>query len=392
MYDITEIISQLNTVCRGTPYKIIISNKKQKDCLYNKIDVRLISLKGKELYQFSAYTDKQVFQSNIEKEKLAENIIRYFPEQYRQVNIFFENREVGLKISKSGRLLKNENKIQPVPKIAPHNTENGNTHNRRKNYILQEGMLVPPLVDMGIFTGEGKVVQSMYDKFKQINRFVEIVDDVLKDYKGDEINIIDFGCGKSYLTFILYYYLTEIRKKKADITGLDLKEDVIKKCNLTAEKYGYKNLRFELGDIDGYKAQMRVDMVVTLHACDTATDYALYNAVSWNSTYILSVPCCQHEVNRTIKSETLAPMMKYGIIKERMSALVTDALRGNMLEYRGYKTNLLEFVDMAHSPKNILIRAVKSNVSMEKKNRALAEAKEMCEFFEIEPAIYKLLS
>ncbi len=392
MYDMTEIISQLNTIFRETPYKIIISNKNQKDYMYNKIDVRLMKLKGKEIYQFSAYTDKQVFQSNVEKDKILENITQYFPEQYRQMNLFFENREVALKISKSGKLLKNENKRQTAPKITPGNPETDNSHNRKKNYILQEGMVIPPLVDMGIFTVDGKVVQSMYDKFKQINRFVEIVDDVLKDYKGDAINIIDFGCGKSYLTFILYYYLTEIRKKKANITGLDLKEDVIKKCNLTAEKYGYKNLKFELGDIDGYKTGMRVDMVVTLHACDTATDYALYNAVSWNSTYILSVPCCQHEVNRTIKSETLAPMMKYGIIKERMSALVTDALRGNMLEYRGYKTNLLEFVDMAHSPKNILIRAVKSNVSREKKNRALTEAKEMCKFFEIEPTIYKLLS
>lgn len=231
----------------------------------------------------------------------------------------------------------------------------------------------------------------MYDKFKQINRFVEMVDDILKDYKGEEINIIDFGCGKSYLTFIIYYYLVQLKGKKANIVGLDLKKDVIEKCNRTAEKYGYDNLRFELGDINGYKSDMRVDMVVTLHACDTATDYALYNAVNWGATYILSVPCCQHEVNKTISSEALTPMMKYGIIKERTAALATDALRGTMLEYRGYKTQLLEFVDLAHSPKNILIRAVKSNISKEKKNRSLGEAKDMCSFFGVEPTIYKLL-
>lgn len=252
-------------------------------------------------------------------------------------------------------------------------------------------MTIPPLVDMGVFTQEGKVVKSMYDKFKQINRFVEMVDDILKDYKGEEINIIDFGCGKSYLTFIIYYYLVELKGKRANILGLDLKKDVIEKCNKTAKKYGYDNLRFELGDINGYKTDMRVDMVVTLHACDAATDYALYNAVNWGATYILSVPCCQHELNKDIASDTLSAMMKYGIIKERTAALATDALRGTMLEYRGYKTQLLKFVDLAHSPKNILIRAVKSNVSKEKKNRSLKEATDMCQFFGAEPTIFKLL-
>lgn len=392
-HNIEEVITELNSVLADCPDRIIISNKKEKGFLYNKIDAKAITLKGKKVYQFSAYTDKQVFQSNVEVAELVEKITKYFPEKHKQLNLFFFDGEVSFKMSKSGKLLKNVNRkpSKMAKQIEVGSDSKDNTHNRKKNYILQEGMVIPPLVDMGVFTKDGKVVASMYDKFKQINRFIEMVDDVLKDHKGDEINIIDFGCGKSYLTFIIYYYLVELKGKCASIVGLDLKEDVIKKCNATAKKYGYDTLKFELGDINGYKTDMRVDMVVTLHACDTATDYALYNAVNWNATYILSVPCCQHEVNKTITSNELAPMMKYGIIKERTAALATDALRGTMLEYRGYKTQLLEFVDLAHSPKNILIRAVKSNVSKEKKLRSLQEAKDMCSFFGVEPTIYKLL-
>ncbi|MBO5424858.1 MAG: SAM-dependent methyltransferase [Lachnospiraceae bacterium] len=388
-----EITQELNNIFTEEPNRIIISNKSIKDFLYNKVEARKIILKGKLMYQFSTYTDKQVFQSNVSGDELVDKVVKYFPDNLKQINIFFEEQEVSLKLSKSGKLLKHVSKknIKNTKLISVGETGGSKEHNRKKNYILQEGMTIPPLVDMGVFTQEGKVVKSMYDKFKQINRFVEMVDDILKDYKGEEINIIDFGCGKSYLTFIIYYYLVELKGKRANILGLDLKKDVIEKCNKTAKKYGYDNLRFELGDINGYKTDMRVDMVVTLHACDAATDYALYNAVNWGATYILSVPCCQHELNKDIASDTLSAMMKYGIIKERTAALATDALRGTMLEYRGYKTQLLEFVDLAHSPKNILIRAVKSNVSKEKKNRSLKEATDMCQFFGAEPTIFKLL-
>lgn len=380
----TEIKAELNKAISSETEKIIISNPTSKDNKYRRIEIKKLVIKGKEEYQISSYTEKQVFQSNVSSILLAGKIFEVFPNDFLQMNIFNRSCEISLKYTKKGKLLKNVNNKVKTEAVAAG-------HNREKNYILKEGTVIPPLVDMGVFTSEGKVVQKMYDKFKQINRFIEMVDDVLKDYNKEEIHIIDFGCGKSYLTFIVYYYLVELKHKKAYITGLDLKADVIDKCNKTAKKYKYENLQFKLGDINGYKTDEPVDMVITLHACDTATDYALYNAVKWNASYILSVPCCQHEVNKQIDNKTLAPIMKYGIIKERTAALVTDSVRGCMLEYCGYRTQLLEFVDMAHSPKNILIRAVKSNVSKEKRLRSLDEATEMCKFLNIEPTIVKLL-
>lgn len=367
--------------------RIIISNRADREYPYRRIEVRRVVVKNRLLYQLSCYTEKQVFQNNIEQTDLLNGLLSHFPDKLCQMNLYTADREYSFRVTKKGKLLKNMKKRADTAGKVPQE----NTHNRRKNYILEEGTAIPPLVDMGIFTKEGKVVNSMYGKFKQINRFVEMVDDVLKDEAKEELHIIDFGCGKSYLTFIIYYYLTELKGKRVSITGLDLKEDVIEKCNATARKYGYDGLHFELGDINGYRSDMPVDMVVTLHACDTATDYALYNAVSWGAKYILSVPCCQHEVNGQIASDELAPMMRYGIIKERMAALATDALRGCMLEYRGYKTQLMEFVDMAHSPKNILIRAVKSDMSGGRRGQALREAEEMCQTLHIEPSIYKLL-
>lgn len=350
------------------------------------------------MYQIEKFTEKQAFQQNVNPDEMKDIIIEAFGLIFKQMNIFTRDMEYSFKFSKKGKVLHNKTKRpESVKKIDIQEKASilnncVNTHNRSKNYILKEGVVVPALYDMGIFTKEGKVVNSMYDKFKQINRFVELVDDVLKNHNEKTLNVIDFGCGKSYLTFILYYYLKEIKGLEINVVGLDLKEDVIKKCNETAKRYGYDDLRFELGDVNGYKTDMRVDMVVTLHACDTATDFALYNAIKWNAKYILSVPCCQHEVNKQISCDVLSPMMKYGIIKERTAALATDAIRGVMLEYSGYKTQLLEFVDMAHSPKNILIRAIKGNLSKSKKEQALTDAKNMCDALQIEPTIYKLLA
>ena len=217
----------------------------------------------------------------------------------------------------------------------------------------------------------------MYDKWKQINRFIELVSDAVKNDSRECFNIIDFGCGKSYLTFVLYHYFTAILGKRVNVVGLDLKSDVIEHCNKAAEKYGYESLHFFCGDINDYSADFKPDIVITLHACDTATDYALYNSIKWGADYIFSVPCCQHEVNGSIKADKLSAMCGYGIIKERLSALVTDTVRAKLLEYCGYKTELLEFIDIAHSPKNLLIRARKRGVRCEDRQKAAAELKKM---------------
>lgn len=266
-------------------------------------------------------------------------------------------------------------------------------HNRKKRYILEEGIPVPFLVDLGVQTKEGRIVNARYDKFKQINRFLEFIEDILPTLSEENtVHILDFGCGKSYLTFAMYYYLHDLKGYDVEITGLDLKEDVILKCNDLSRKYGYDKLCFIQGDIAEYEGQGKVDMVVTLHACDTATDYALAKAVAWDAKVILSVPCCQHEVNGQICARELAPIFRYGIIKERISALVTDAVRANLLETAGYETNILEFIDMEHTPKNLLIRAVKKRSgSMRRQQESGQTIDDVMEFLHIDPTLKRLL-
>ena len=392
-----ELKNTISQIVACSIQKIIISKPQEKSNPYKKIVIE----RKKEYFQAAKYTEKQVFHDNIEPETLKQYLLDTISNAYLQINAWDTEKEHILLLSKKGKITYKtkksphigQDKTMQVPEGKAQTADfSYEDHNRQKNYILKEGQVIPPLVDMGVFTKEGKVVKSMYDKFRQINRFIEMIDDGIRDYQKDEIHIIDFGCGKSYLTFIMYYYFTEVRHMKAQMLGLDLKADVIKKCNETAEKYGYENLHFELGDINGFKAPFDVDMVVTLHACDTATDFALFNAVCWNAKMIFSVPCCQHELNKQMQTDDLSLLTRYGIVKERFAALTTDAIRANLLECCGYKTQLLEFVDFAHTPKNILIRAIrKPVVPTAVKKKYLTELEKVMEEFHVTPTLYTLL-
>ena len=376
-----ELKDYIKRIFENDIQKAVFSKPVNKDSEFKKITVSRMP----KFFQVAKFTEKQVFHENIDFSKIAERCIQLAQNCFLQVYARSSSKEFNILISKNGMVSFKEKTIASEA-VAPAE------HNRHKQYIIPEGKVIEPLVDMGIFTKEGKVINAMYDKYKQINRLIELIDDAIKQNDYKSLNIIDFGCGKSYLTFIVYYYLTEIKGIDAHIIGLDLKKDVIEKCNKASQKYGYKNLRFELGDINGYKCPFDVDMVITLHACDTATDFALYNAIEWGAKMIFSVPCCQHELNKQIKTDNLSILTRHGIIQERFSALLTDSIRGNLLEYCGYKTQLLEFIDFAHTPKNILIRAVLRNTTPKAtKEKALNEVNSAIKEFNVEPTLYKLL-
>lgn len=319
----------------------------------DKLKLRPVLLKDKLMFQSSRYTGTQVFHQNHSAGEACGLIGELMQNQFRQCEITARGRSATVLVSKKGKMtVKVRQNACDIPREL--------SHNREKQYILKEGCPVDFLVGLGVQTPEGRITKNKYDKFRQINRYLEFIEDILDQLPSEgTIHVIDFGCGKSYLTFAMYHYLHVLQGRDVRITGLDLKEDVIRRCNELARQCGYEQLHFQVGDIGAYEGEQRVDMVVSLHACDTATDYALEKAVRWGARVILAVPCCQHELNRQIHCGELAPLLRYGVIKERMSALITDAVRANLLEQQGYETQILEFIDMEHTPKNLLIRAVK---------------------------------
>lgn len=359
----------------------VLSNPRDREKAF-KGRIRPVLKKGNLVFQFEIFKGKQVFHENLEAKAAVDRACEWM-EHFRQMQIDTKSERASVLISKKGKVTINRKKV-----TRPDQGKQDLSHNREKQYILKEGMDIPFLRDLGVMTQEGKIVRSRFDKFRQINRYLEFIEDVLPKLPKDrEITILDFGCGKSYLTFAMYYFLHEMRGYEVRMVGLDLKEDVIEHCNALAEKYGYDHLHFLTGDIAQYEGMTKVDMVVTLHACDTATDYALAKAVSWGADVILSVPCYQHELNRQIENDILSPVLSYGLLKERMAALVTDGLRAEYLKKEGYDTQILEFIDMEHTPKNILIRAVKTGKKAE--NQHIIKACE--EFLHVKPTIGKLL-
>ena len=346
-----------------------------------KVKVRPLLKRGELVFQLESFCNRQAFHENLSAEEAADRIFEYM-QNMKQMQMETKQWNYTALVSKKGKLTI-KRKAQKNP-----NKQADMNHNRKKQYILEEGTMVPFLRDLGVMTEEGKIVRTKFDKFRQINRFLEFIEDILPQLdKGREVTILDFGCGKSYLTFAMYYYLHELKQYDIRIIGLDLKTEVIRHCNELSEKYGYEKLTFLEGDIADYEGVDRVDMVVTLHACDTATDYALAKAVGWHAKVILSVPCCQHEINRQIANDVLKPILKHGLLKERFSAIVTDALRAEYLEREGYEVQVLEFIDMEHTPKNILIRAIDTG----KKGKNSKRIKDCEAFLNVEPTLGRLL-
>ncbi len=393
----------LDTVLNIELIQIIGSNSSDK-ARCQKVKIRPLLVKEQLIFQASSYVGPKVLHKNYESKELVAYIEELETQDlwFGQYAIETKGENINVLMNKKGTVtIKRKAKKVEQDSKQFINLE----HNRTKKYILPEGTPVPFLVDLGVMTKEGKIVRTKYDKYRQINRFLEFVEDILPSLpKEEKVTILDFGCGKSYLTFAMYYYLKVLQGYRLQIIGLDLKEDVIAHCNKLAESYGYDELQFLVGDIASYKGMNKVDMVVSLHACDTATDYALFKAIKWDAKVILSVPCCQHELNKQMKVTPLDQFFRYGLIKERSAALFTDAIRASLLEQWGYKTQILEFIDMDHTPKNILIRGVKKQgadapkeirgqykkISM--KSQEVLTYEEILKAFGIQPTLDRLLT
>lgn len=360
----------------------VVSNRRKKDLEeFDKITIRPILLKSEFIYQITYNYKNKVTHENLKDHEMIEKVMGFFETNFKQGQIYTSGADYQILVSKKFKV----NILKKAPSKKAVNLE----HNRKKNYIIPEDQPCAFLSRLGVMNEKGKVFASKYDKFRQINRFLEMIADVAIHFEQHKkINIIDFGCGKSYLTFAMYHYFVDILKMDVNIIGLDLKKDVVKHCNLIAKDLGYKDLQFKIGDIEHFEGLKKVDMVVTLHACDTATDAALAKSIEWNADVILSVPCCQHELFEQVHNEVMVPLEKHGIIKERMSALITDSIRANILEIMGYKTQIIEFIDLEHTPKNLLIRAIKTGKAA---SGVIYEYNEFKSFWNVSPYLEKAL-
>lgn len=357
----------------------VLSNPTKKGGVF-KIKINRIALKGGECFQLSKYIDTKVMHENCSGDLLLKRIAELMREGFKQCTITADNYLTVL-MNKKGEfkltgIKPNTNAVQCVAE-----------HNRDKNYILKNGQFVPWMYKLGLMDKDGIVVSHKQKKFRQINRFLEMLKDVEDNIPQNSV-IIDMGCGKSYLTFAMYHYLNEVKGKNVTIRGYDLKKDVVDYCNSLTEQFGFNLLKFYAEDIANIdNVDGKIAMIITLHACDIATDIALFHGIRWGCKVIMSVPCCQHEINNQIKNHKMDIILKYGILKERFSAIMTDAVRAKILEIKGYKTAVMEFIDMEHTPKNIMIRAVKG---ASPKAEDIAELKVFLDEYGVKQKLFEL--
>ena len=388
-----DILSELmENIKDNKLIKIVFSDRQDGD--FNKIIMKSLSLKSAKNIQIESFKDNKAFHKNIELNNFQEieNILKEYIENFKQILLQIESLDISF-MKKKENFIKKENKNNLI--------KNSNEHNKKKKYILNEGEKIDFLIELDLMSVEGKILKSSYNKFKQINKYLEFIDDVIVELKtkkliDNHINILDFGYGKSYLTFALYYYLKHYRKDLSfSIVGLDLKKDVIEFCNKVAQKLDYKNLEFLNGNIKNYDRTKKVDLVFSLHACNNATDYSLEKALSLNAKAILAVPCCHHEFFEKIQKNknsgfynTLKIIADNGIVLDKFASLATDSFRSLTLELCGYKTRMIEFIDMEHTPKNILIKAIKAKSSNLKEK--LKEYNRLKKFLGIQPLLEEL--
>jgi SAM-dependent methyltransferase len=356
-----------------TCVQLVLSQPRQRlSAEYSKVVVRPIELRQRPAWQFAYHASRNVTHENLETRAALAQIEKLLARTFEQAALYTNDADVAIRARPDGTLR--------ATSSPPTKSRSGPaTHNREKSYLIPEGTPCPFLIEIGVMTPDGTVRRPMYHKFRQINRFLELIRDVIPSLpKKRPLQIVDFGCGKSYLTFALHHLLTEIEQREVHIVGLDRQPDVIRTCSDLGRRLGCAGLQFEVGEIAGYQPERAVDLVVSLHACDTATDSALAQGVRWESSVILAVPCCQHEIAPQLRNDNLVPLLKHGILRERFAALATDALRAALLNVHGYTTQVVEFIDLEHTPKNLLIRAVKRRRSdPARQNEALSQYQQM---------------
>lgn len=392
-YSTEELINLIHSIVdREEVVKATISDMKGS-YPYKKILLKPITIKNSFFIQLEQFKDNKAYHSNLSKDEFKV-LIPTILENFKQFLIQTLDSEM--------QILKNKNSFNVKIKSTEKKSLNLN-HNKKKNYILEENTAIPFLIRLGIMNLEGKVLKDKYSKFRQINKYLEFIESTLKELLekklvSDSIKVVDFGCGKSYLTFALYHYLKNMKNMKVEIIGLDLKEDVIEHCNLIASDLNFSDLKFLKGNIKDFDLLKDVDLIFSLHACNNATDYSILKGLEMNAKAILAVPCCQSEFNQkidksntTIMKSELAPLGKHGILQEKFSSLATDALRAQALELCGYRTQVMEFIDMEHTPKNILIKAIKDNFKTETLQQKRAEYDIFLKVLGIQPLLDSLI-